>query len=125
MAPHKEEHVEEESASSDDEEAVALMKDSKQTDEERRVLRRNLRVLHEQIEMGVEDGEARKKSNDLFKQVRYLREISLDGDNLLETAQQSVKRVEQSVQVRRSRGFGEIRSFVLASSHNLRTGTKL
>ena len=79
------------------------MEDSELTDDQRRQLRKQQRGL--QKEMADRDDlplqEARERNNELFEKVRYTREAVLDGDNLIEIANQAAKQVDRLVQVNR------------------------
>lgn len=91
---------------------VALMGDSGQTDEDRRILRREMRELQQEIvgEKGdqIEDPskvaafkDVRGKSNELWDKVAYTREAVLDADNLEIIATRAGRQAEKLIQVPR------------------------
>jgi len=70
------------------------------TEEERREIRKSQRLLRKEIpDLDVE--EARDRNNEIFKNVRYIRESVLDAENLEEIAQKASNRVDQLVQAPR------------------------
>lgn len=74
-----------------------------QTDEERREIRRQQRLLYKDIEEGGEElevTEARDRNNVIFNNVRYVREAVLDGENVNAIAKKAAQKVDQLVQVR-------------------------
>lgn len=86
-----------------------IMGASGQTDEDRRALRHNLRLLHKEISAKAEQMEnptsgvfeqVREKSNGLFANAKYTREAVLDGDNLEAISAHAARQVERLVQVR-------------------------
>lgn len=69
------------------------------TDEERRQIRKDQRLLRKEIaDLDVE--EARKRNNEIHEKVRYIRESVLDAENLDEIAKKATIKVDQMVQVR-------------------------
>mmetsp|Transcript_10152 Transcript_10152/g.14353 ORF Transcript_10152/g.14353 Transcript_10152/m.14353 type:complete len:300 (-) Transcript_10152:4-903(-) len=93
---------------------VKVMQESKQTDAERRSLRRLQRSLYRTI---AETGSAvaadmedvgkdafcriRKQNNELFSNVRYTREAALDGENIDLISSRAARQVDKLVQVPR------------------------
>jgi type II secretory pathway component PulC len=79
------------------------------TDAERRQLREDQRKLHATLEAedyaqdenadGTTLDQVRDENNDLFKKVRWTRELVLDADNVDVLATKYAKQVEQKVQV--------------------------
>jgi hypothetical protein len=83
------------------EDVVGVMEKSNLTEEERRQIRRQQRDLYkdmeEQDQLEVED--ARKRNNEIYKNVRYTREAVLDGENLTLIANKAAQQVERMIQV--------------------------
>ena len=74
-----------------------------QSDQERRTIRKKQRLLHKEIDEGGEEFEldkARDKNNEIFGNVRYIREAVLDGENVNLIANKAAQKVDQLVQVR-------------------------
>ena len=77
-----------------------------QTDEERRSIRKKQRLLHKKIDEGGEDFElekARDTNNEIFQNVRFVREAVLDGENVKLIANKAAQKVDQLIQVRKRR----------------------
>ncbi|KAG7357597.1 Nse4 C-terminal-domain containing protein [Nitzschia inconspicua] len=75
-----------------------------QTDEERREIRRQQRLLHRDIEERGDDlevSEVRHRNNKIFSKVRFVREAVLDGENVNLIATKAAQKVDQLVQVPR------------------------
>ena len=73
-----------------------------QTDEERREIRRQQRLLQKEIEDRGEDlgvTEARDRNNKIFSKVRFVREAVLDGENVNLIATKAAQKVDQLIQV--------------------------
>jgi len=91
-----------------------LMSASGQTEQDRRILRRKQRELHQDIAIGNgsggtaadgggDDGEElarlRDQNNELWGEVRYTREAVLDGENIDLLAGKAARQAEKIVQV--------------------------
>jgi hypothetical protein len=73
-----------------------------QTDEERREIRKQQRLLQKDIEERGEElevAEARTRNNKIFSKVRFVREAVLDGENVNLIATKAAQKVDQLVQV--------------------------
>jgi hypothetical protein len=72
-----------------------------QTDEERREIRKQQRLLQRDIEdQGLlEATEARDRNNKIFSKVRFIREAVLDGENVNLIATKVAQKVDQLIQV--------------------------
>ena len=91
---------------------TGLMSASGQTEQDRRILRRKQRELHQDIAIGNggaaadgggDDGEElarlRDQNNELWGEVRYTREAVLDGENIDLLAGKAARQAEKIVQV--------------------------
>lgn len=94
---------------------IGLMSQSGQTEQDRRILRRKQRELHQDIAIGNgsggtaaadgggDDGEElarlRDQNNELWGEVRYTREAVLDGENIDLLAGKAARQAEKIVQV--------------------------
>jgi hypothetical protein len=73
-----------------------------QTDEERRDIRKQQRLLQRDIEERGNDlelTEARDRNNKIFSRVRFIREAVLDGENVNLIATKAAQKVDQLIQV--------------------------
>jgi len=88
---------------------LRLMSASGQTEQDRRILRRKQRELHQDIAIGnsgaaaVGDGEElthlRNQNNELWDEVRYPREAVLDSENVGLIASKAARQAEKIVEV--------------------------
>lgn len=86
----------------DEPNARPLMNGSRQTDQERRSIRRSQRLLYKTIEEGgaeLELEEIRTKNNDIFRNVLHTREAVLDGENMNAIATRATQQVDRLIQV--------------------------
>lgn len=83
---------------------IRLMEGSGQTKQERQILRQQQRRLHDEI-VGLPDdnlvelNQYRIKNNDLWKQVRFMKENTLDSKNVELIADKSAVQAEKMVTV--------------------------
>lgn len=74
-----------------------------QTDEERRAIRKKQRLLQKEIEERGDDldvDEARDRNNEIFAEVRFVREATLDAENVNLIAAKAAHKVDQMIMVR-------------------------
>jgi len=87
-----------------DEDIEGLMTNSRQTDQERRQIRKSQRLLQKTIEEGGDDlelEEIRTKNNEIFRNVLHTREAVLDGENMNAIATRATQQVDRLIQVPR------------------------
>jgi hypothetical protein len=75
-----------------------------QTEEERREIRKQQRLLQKDLEEqgeSLELEEARDRNNEIFANVRFIREAVLDGENVNLIANKAAQKVDKLIQVRK------------------------
>ena len=94
--PNDEEEFEDQNDQNDDEEEFKVCQGL--TDEERRKIRKEQRLLRSNIP-DLDVDEARKRNNKIFKNVRYVRESVLDAENINDIVKKAGIKIEQMIKV--------------------------
>ena len=86
----------------DEQKTIPLLRQSGLTDDARRLIRKQQRLLYHEMEdrgVNLDVNEARKRNNEIYENVRFTREAVLDGENLVMIASKATQQVNRMIQV--------------------------